>query len=63
MNARHRDQLIEIKDYVILPRGEDDRLPPHTFMMDVTMTHDRYGHTTHRTNGALTRRVSSTGDP
>ena len=30
---------IEIKDYVILPPGEDDRLPPHTLVMDVTITH------------------------
>ena len=52
---------IEIKDYVILPRGEDNRLPPRTLMMDVTMTHDHYGRTTHRTNRALTHRVSSTG--
>jgi hypothetical protein len=27
------------------------------------MTHDRYGRTTHHTNGALTHRVSSTGAP
>jgi hypothetical protein len=54
---------IEIKDYVILPRGEDDRLPPHTLVMDVTMTHDRYGRTTQYTNGTLTHRVSSTGAP
>jgi hypothetical protein len=53
---------IEIQDYVILPRGED-RLPPRTLVMDVTMTNDRYGHTTQHTNGALTHRVSSTGAP
>jgi hypothetical protein len=47
----------------MLPRGEDDRLPPRTLVMDVTMTHDRYGRTTQHTNGALTHRVSSTGDP
>ncbi len=28
---------IEIKDYVILPRGEDDRFPPRTLVMDVTI--------------------------
>jgi hypothetical protein len=28
------------KDYVILPRGEDDRLHPRTLVMDVTMTYD-----------------------
>jgi hypothetical protein len=54
---------IEIQDYVILPRGEDDRLPVRTLVMDVTMTHDRYGRTTQHTNGALTHRVSSTGAP
>jgi hypothetical protein len=32
---------IEIQDYVILPRGEDDGLPPRTLVMDVTKTHDR----------------------
>jgi hypothetical protein len=54
---------IEIKDYVILTHGEDERIPPHTLVTDVTMTHVRYGHTTERTNGALTHRVSSTGAP
>jgi hypothetical protein len=54
---------IEIQDYVILTHGEDDRLPPGTLVMDVTMTHDRYGRTTHHTNGALTHRVSFTGAP
>ena len=38
-----------------LTHGEDNRVPPHTLMMDVTMTH-------HRVNGTLTQ-VSSTGDP
>jgi hypothetical protein len=28
---------IEIQDYVFLPRGEDDRIPPRTLVMDVTM--------------------------
>jgi hypothetical protein len=51
---------IEIKDYVILTRGGVDRLPPRTFVIDVTMTHDLYGRTTQRTDGALTHRVSST---
>ena len=38
---------VEIKDYVVLTHGEDNRLPPHTWMLDVTMTHDHYGRTTH----------------
>ncbi len=46
-----------------MPRGEDDSFPPRPLVMDVTMTHDRYGRTTHHTNGALTHRVSSTGAP
>ena len=54
---------VEIKDYVILPRGEDNRFPPHTLLMDDTMTHEHYGHTTQCTNGALLHRVSSTGTP
>jgi hypothetical protein len=54
---------IEIKDYVILTRGEVDRLPPRTLVIDVTMTHDRYGRTTQSTDGALTHRVSCTGAP
>jgi hypothetical protein len=29
----------------------DNRLPPHTLMMDVTVTHDRYRSTTQCTNG------------
>jgi hypothetical protein len=53
---------IEIQDYVFLPRGEDDRIPPRTLVMDVT-THDRYGRTTQHTNGALTHRGPSTGAP
>ncbi len=32
-----------------MPRGENDRLPPRTLVMDVTMTHNRCGHTTQRT--------------
>ncbi len=50
-----------------MPREEDDRLliwlPPRTLVIDVTMTHDRYGRTTQHTNGALSHRVSSTGAP
>jgi hypothetical protein len=54
---------IKVKDYVILSSGEDDRILPHTLVMDVTMTHDRSGRTTQSTNGTLTHRVSSTGVP
>ena len=55
---------IEIKDYVILPHaGVDNRMSPHTLMMDVTVTHERCGRTTQSTNGTLTHRVSSTRSP
>ncbi len=54
---------IEIQDYVFLSRGEDDRIPPRTLVMDVTMTHDRYGRTTQHTNGVITHRVPSIGAP
>ena len=42
---------IEIKDYIVLTHGEDNRLPPRPLILDVTMTHDRYGRTTLYTNG------------
>ena len=48
---------------MFLSRVEDSKIPLHTRLMDVTMTHDRYGRTTQCTNGALTHRVSSTGSP
>ncbi len=54
---------IETKDYVVLPRGEDNPIPPHTLIMDVTMTHDLYGRTTQHTNGTLTHRISTNGAP
>jgi hypothetical protein len=54
---------IEIQDYVFLPHGEDDRIPPRTLVIDVTMTHERYGRTTQHTNGTLTHRVPFTGTP
>ena len=46
-----------------MSHGEDDKLPPHTLVMDVTMTHDRYGRSTQHTNGTLTNRLSSTDAP
>ena len=48
---------------MILSTGEDNRIPPRTLLMDVTMTHGRYGRTTQCTNETLTHIVSSTGDP
>ena len=54
---------VEIKDYVVLPRGEasDNRLPRHALILDVTMTHDRDA--TLHTNGKLTHTISSNDDP
>jgi hypothetical protein len=43
-----------------LSHGEDDRIPPLTLVMDVTMTDDHYDRTTQRTNVAITHRVSFT---
>ena len=54
---------VEIKDYVVLPRGGDTHRPPRPLMLDVTMTHDRYGRTTLHTNGSLTHRISSNDAP
>ena len=53
----------KLQKYVVSLRGDDNPIPPHIWIMDVTMTHDRYGRTTQHTNGALTHRVSTTGPP
>ena len=47
----------EIKDYVVLSRGEDNSLPPRPLILDVTMTHDRYGRITLYTNGKVTHAI------
>jgi hypothetical protein len=31
------------KDYVVLPTGENNDLPPLTLILDFTLTHDRFG--------------------
>jgi hypothetical protein len=54
---------IEIDNYVVLPRGEDNLLPPRPLILDFTMTHDRYGRSNAYTNGMLTHRIRSTGAP
>ena len=36
---------------MILPHGEDNRRPPLPLMLNVTMTHDRYGRTTQHATG------------
>ena len=46
-----------------MPRGEDTRLPPRPLILDVTMTHARYGRTPLHTNGNLTHTISSNGAP
>ena len=42
---------------------QDDSLPPRTLVMDVTMTHDRYGRTTQHTNGELTHGLTECPPP
>jgi hypothetical protein len=48
----------EIKDYVILLCGEDDKLPPHTLVMEVN---DSWP-TTQRTNGTLSQSSILSGE-
>jgi hypothetical protein len=60
---KNKKVSLPLKDYVVLPHGEDIRLPPRPLMLDVTMMHDRYGRTTPHTNGSLTHRISSNGAP
>ncbi len=52
-------------DYVVLSRGQDNCLPPHLLILDVTVTHDRYGRHEFpfHTNRNLTHTVSSSGSP
>jgi hypothetical protein len=49
---------VEIKDYVVLAHGEDNRLAPRPLILDVTMMHYRYGRTTLHTIGKLTHTIS-----
>ena len=55
---------IEIKDYVVLekPQAQGNRLPPpHTLIMDFTMTHVRYGSSHLRPMDQLTHTSHSDG--
>ena len=48
---------IEIRDYVVLqkPQEQANRMsPPHTLILDFTMTHTRYGRKIQHTTGQLT---------
>ena len=54
---------IEIGKYIVLPRGQDNLLPPRPLLLDYTMTHDRFGHSNLHTNGKLTHCLRSTGAP
>ena len=42
---------IEIGKYIVLPRGQDNRLPPRPLLLDYTMTHDQFGRSNLHTNG------------
>ena len=54
---------IEVANYVVLPRGQDNCHSPGPLIQDVTMTHDRYGRSTSlHTNGKITHTLSSNGN-
>ena len=57
---------MEIKDYVVMqkPLPQDTRLPPpHTLIMDYTMTHIRFGRSHLHPMGQLTNTRRSDGAP
>ena len=57
---------IEIKDNVVLQKTQvrDNHLPPpHTLIMDFTMTHVRFGHSHLNPIGQFTYRKRSDGPP
>jgi hypothetical protein len=57
---------MEIWDYVVLQKPQDgtDRLPPpHTLIMDFTMTHTRFGRSQLHSLGQLTHTRRSDGEP
>ena len=60
--AGHERGDIEIDNYVVLPLGEDNLLPPRPLILDFT-THDRYDRSNDYTNDTLTHRIRSTGAP
>ena len=58
--------VIEIKDYVVLQKTQEqanDLPPPHTLILDFTMTHTRYGCSIQHTTGQLTHTRCSDGVP
>jgi hypothetical protein len=68
MENRIRPVVVKIWVDSSVLKSSEWSFPSHrtyvlTLVMDVTMTHDHYGRTTQRTNGALTHRVSSSGAP
>ncbi len=57
---------IEVQDYVVLqkPQAQDNHLPPpHTLVMDFTMTHFRFGRSHVHPIGQLTHTRRSDGAP
>jgi hypothetical protein len=54
---------IEIGKYIVLPRGQDNHLPPRPILLDYTMTHDRFGHSNLHTSRKITNCLRSTGAP
>ena len=54
---------IEVVNYVVLPRTQDNYLSPRPLILDVTMTYDHYGRSTLHTNGNPTHTLSSNDTP
>ena len=52
-----------MKDYVVLPRGQDNCLPPRPLIPYFATTHDRFGRSQLHTSGQLTHTRYSDGDP
>ena len=54
---------IEIGKYIVLPREQDNHLPPWSLLLDYTMTHDRFGRSNLHTDGKITHCLRSNGEP
>ena len=54
---------IEIKDYVVLPRGQDNSLPPRPLILEFTMTHYRFGRSRLHPGGEITHASHSDSAP
>jgi hypothetical protein len=57
------DGDIEVVNYVVLPRGQDNYLSPRPLILDVTMTHECHGRSTLHPNGKIIHTLSSDDTP